>query len=89
FDVLDILNQELYNTNENTNESSSSRIINLHLVRSKGRSRNKRFKSSIEMYKDSNKNDSSIQDNDKQSSSQNNNSKGSKVCSNYSASNHI
>ncbi|CAG8436122.1 10654_t:CDS:2 [Funneliformis caledonium] len=66
FDFLDILDQileELYNTNENTNKLSYSRIINPHLVRSKRKSYNKRFKSSVEMYKDSNKNGSSIQNN--------------------------
>ena len=40
FDVLDILDQvleELYDTDENANELDSKRIINPHIVRSKGR----------------------------------------------------
>ena len=92
FNILDILDQileELYDTNENTNESSS-RIINPHLVRSKGRPRNKRFKSSVKTHKNFNKNGSSsifIQDNNEQGDSQNNN-KESKACSNCGSTNH-
>ncbi|CAB4379092.1 unnamed protein product [Rhizophagus irregularis] len=80
------IGQELcVHTNEIINESN--RIFNPNIVKSKGRPRNNRFKSSVETHKYSNKNDrsvNSIQENDGQGSSQNNNS-GSKACSNCNA----
>jgi hypothetical protein len=68
FDILDTFNQileELYKTDENLdetnrsmNESDQRTINNPYIVKSKGRPRNKRFKSSVEMSKTS-KNSSS------------------------------
>jgi len=61
FDTLDIFNQvleELYDTDdddEGANEPSSRKINNPHIVKTKGRPRNKRYKSSTE---NSNKNTS-------------------------------
>ncbi|CAG8519315.1 17814_t:CDS:2, partial [Racocetra fulgida] len=49
--ILDELHE-----NENTNESNSKTIINPYIVKSKGRPRNKRFKSSVETNKSFNKN---------------------------------
>ncbi|RIA90172.1 hypothetical protein C1645_738050 [Glomus cerebriforme] len=90
FDVLDVLNnilEELYDTDEGADELNSNRILNPHMVRSKGRSRNKRFKSSVELCKSSNK---SVQDSNGQESSNFNTGQGKslKTCSNCNASNH-
>src|SRR5438034_5013774 len=89
FDTLEILNQILEELYDDTNEiiNESNKILNPHIVKSKGRPRNNRFKSSVETHKDSNKNGNSIQDNDEQGSSQNNNSR-SKTCSNCNATSH-
>ena len=87
-DVLDVFNQileELYDdddTSEVANESN--RILNPHIVKSKGRPRNKRYKSSVETNKDSSKSGGSntfIQD-DGQGSSQGN------KCSNCNETSH-
>ncbi|RIA82113.1 hypothetical protein C1645_835888 [Glomus cerebriforme] len=75
FDILEILNQVLEELCDDTNEiiNESNKVLNPHIVKSKGRPRNTRFKSSVETHKYSNKNGDSIisiQDNDGQSSSQ-------------------
>ena len=90
FDVLEILNQVLEELYDNTNEiiNESNKILNPHIVKSKGRPRNNRFKSSVETHKGTNKNGNSstlIQDNDGQGSSHNSRSK---ACSNCNATSH-
>ncbi|CAB4425554.1 unnamed protein product [Rhizophagus irregularis] len=93
FDVLDVLNQvldELYDTDESIDESDSRKILNPHMVKSKGRPRNKRFKSSVETCKNSSKATGSnafIQDNNGHEGGSLQ-GKGSKTCSNCYAPNH-
>ena len=85
-DILNVFNQileELYNdTTEIIDEQN--KILNPHIVKSKGRSQNKRFKSSVE--DSSNKTSGSntfIKDNDGQGSSSQNNK-----CSNCNTTSH-
>jgi hypothetical protein len=92
FDILEVLNQVLEELYDDTNEiiNESNRILNPHIVKSKGRSQNNRFKGSVETRNYSKKNGNSvnsIQDNDEQSNLQNNNSR-SKAYSNCSATSH-
>ena len=89
FDILEILNQVLEELCDDTDEiiNESDRILNPHIVKSKGRPRNNQFKSSVETHKSSNRNGNSIQDNSGKSSSQNNNSR-LKACSNCNATSH-
>ena len=86
FDVLEIFNQVLEELYDDTNEESN-KILNPYIVKSKGRPRNKRFKSSTEIHKSSNKNGNLIQNDNGQGSSQNNNSR-SKACSNCNETSH-
>ncbi|CAG8782331.1 20125_t:CDS:2, partial [Rhizophagus irregularis] len=60
------MSYELYDTDESIDESDSRKILNPYMVKSKGRPRNKRFKSSVETCKNSSKGTGSnafIQDN--------------------------
>ncbi|RIA87509.1 hypothetical protein C1645_827673 [Glomus cerebriforme] len=62
FDILEILNQVLEELCDDTNEiiNESNQVLNPHIVKSKGRSQNTRFKSSVETHKYSNKNGDSV-----------------------------
>lgn len=91
FDILEVLNQVLGELCDDTNEivNESNRILNPNIVKSKGRPRNNRFRSSVETHKYSNKNGrsvNSIQETDGQGSSQHNNN--TKACSNCNATSH-
>ncbi|GBB98119.1 hypothetical protein RclHR1_03140018 [Rhizophagus clarus] len=83
-DILNVFNEileELYNdTNEIADESNKT--LNPHIVKSKGRPQNKRYKSSVEMGTKSGGSNTFVQDNDGQGSSQGNR------CSNCNATNH-
>jgi hypothetical protein len=90
-DILNVFNEILEELYDDTNEiaSESNKILNPHIVKTKGRPRNKRYKSSVEMGKNSSKSGGSntfIQDNDGQGGSQGS-SQGNK-CSNCNATTH-
>ncbi|RIB09947.1 hypothetical protein C2G38_2146300 [Gigaspora rosea] len=78
YDVLDTFNQvldELYDdTNEETSESASKKILNPHVIKCRGRPSFKRQKSSVEIHKD------------KQDGNHSN--KESRACSNCEQTNH-
>ncbi|CAB4475580.1 unnamed protein product [Rhizophagus irregularis] len=81
---------ELYDTDESIDKSDSRKILNPHMVKSKGRSRNKRFKSSVKTCKNSSKGTGSnafIQDNNGHEGGSLQ-GKESKTCSNCYAPNH-
>ncbi|GBC42133.2 hypothetical protein RIR_jg9697.t1 [Rhizophagus irregularis DAOM 181602=DAOM 197198] len=84
------MSYELYDTDESIDESDSRKILNPYMVKSKGRPRNKRFKSSVETCKNSSKGTGSnafIQDNNGHEGGSLQ-GKGSKTCSNCYAPNH-
>ena len=62
FDVLEILNQVLEELYDDANEiiNESNKILNSHIVKSKGSPWHNQFKSSVEIHKSSNKNGNSI-----------------------------
>ncbi|GES91610.1 hypothetical protein RCL_jg13855.t1 [Rhizophagus clarus] len=83
-DILNVFNEilkELYNdTNKIANKSN--KILNLHIVKFKGRPQNKRYKNSVKMDTKSSDSNTFIQDNDGQGNSQGNR------CNNCNTTNH-